>query len=185
MKDEQRVALTKRLLREGLLRILQSKDIDKVNIKELCVESGINRATFYRHYEIPKDILREIRYEIFEEVRLMAENDQADQNPLKWLQDICNYFYSNADTLNILFQTRTDDDFIELLNVIYSDYFVAFAEASSKKGMDDASMKLAACFFASGIYCVIRQWLMEPIPKSPEEIAELLYKFISPDSRES
>lgn len=50
MKDDQRVTLTKRLLQEGLLRLLETKEIDKINVTELCRESGINRATFYRHY---------------------------------------------------------------------------------------------------------------------------------------
>ena len=31
MKDDQRIALTKRLLQEGLLRLLKSKDISKIN----------------------------------------------------------------------------------------------------------------------------------------------------------
>lgn len=183
MKDEQRVALTKRLLREGLLRILQNKDIDKVNIKELCEESGINRATFYRHYEIPKDILREIRYEIFEEVKTIAENDNAEKNPLRWLKDTCGYFYSNAATLNILFKTRTDDEFIEFLNDVYSKYFVELVDAAHRKDIDEDGVRLAAYFYASGIYCMIRQWLVEPINKSPNEVAELIYKFAAPQNR--
>lgn len=178
MKDEQRVALTKRLLREGLLRVLQNKDIEKVNIKELCEESGINRATFYRHYEVPKDILKEMRFEVFEKARIMAENDHAELNPLKWLKDLCSYFYENAETMNVLFKTKTDDEFIELLNVIYAKHFVYFAETASKNDMDESSMKLAAYFFASGIFSVIRQWLNEPIDKSPDEVAEIIFKCI-------
>lgn len=181
MKDEQRVALTKRLLREGLLRILQSKDIDKVNIKELCEQSGVNRATFYRHYAVPRDILLELRLEVFEEAKHMAENDRAETHPLEWLKDICRYFYTNADTMNILFRTRTDDEFIEYLNAIYAKYFVRFARAADEKNTDADSLRLAAYFYASGIYCMIRQWLMEPISKSPEEIAELLFRFIIPE----
>lgn len=51
MKDDQRIALTKRLLREGLLRLLSKTDLNKISVTQLCIESGINRATFYRHYE--------------------------------------------------------------------------------------------------------------------------------------
>ena len=57
MKDDQRIALTKRLLREGLLRLLSKTDLNKISVTQLCIESGINRATFYRHYEEPRDIL--------------------------------------------------------------------------------------------------------------------------------
>ena len=61
MKDDQRVALTKRLLQEGLFRLLERKDIDSIHVSELCAESGINRATFYRHYSEPRDILKNMR----------------------------------------------------------------------------------------------------------------------------
>ena len=59
MKDDQRIALTKRLLREGLLRLLSKTDLNKISVTQLCIESGINRATFYRHYEEPRDILND------------------------------------------------------------------------------------------------------------------------------
>lgn len=62
MKDDQRIALTKRLLREGLLRLLSKTDLNKISVTQLCIESGINRATFYRHYEEPRDILNDIKY---------------------------------------------------------------------------------------------------------------------------
>ena len=50
MKGNQRIALTKRLLQEGLIRLLEKKPLDKNSVTELCGESGINQATFYRHY---------------------------------------------------------------------------------------------------------------------------------------
>ena len=59
-RENQRIMLTKRLLKESLLRLLERKELDKISITELCREAGINRATFYRHYEIPRDILNEL-----------------------------------------------------------------------------------------------------------------------------
>lgn len=72
MKDDQRVALTKRLLQEGLLRLLEEKDIDSIHVSELCAESGINRATFYRHYNEPRDILRNMRQNLIRDVQTFA-----------------------------------------------------------------------------------------------------------------
>ena len=61
LKDNQRTIITKRMLKEGLLRLLKTKPLDKINIVELCNESGINRTTFYRHYELPKYIINEMQ----------------------------------------------------------------------------------------------------------------------------
>lgn len=69
LKDSQRTIITKRMLKEGLLRLLKTKPLDKISIAELCRESGINRTTFYRHYEVPKDILKEMQTEFIKEMR--------------------------------------------------------------------------------------------------------------------
>lgn len=60
MKSDIRMILTKRLLREGLLQCLEKKPIEKITIQELCEESGVNRTTFYHHYQAPIQILHEM-----------------------------------------------------------------------------------------------------------------------------
>ena len=37
------------MLKEGLLRLLKKKPLDKINIVELCSEASSNRTTFYRY----------------------------------------------------------------------------------------------------------------------------------------
>ena len=56
-KVNQRVAITKRLLKESMIQILQKKNIRQVTVSELCSRAGINRSTFYAHYSIPSDVL--------------------------------------------------------------------------------------------------------------------------------
>ena len=64
MKNEDtRVQLTKSILKQALLRILAAKPIAKVTVKALCDEAGLNRGTFYLHYNEPNDVLREIEGE--------------------------------------------------------------------------------------------------------------------------
>lgn len=52
-RENQRIAITKRLLKESLMRLLQEKELEKINITELCKDAGVNRATFYRHMRSP------------------------------------------------------------------------------------------------------------------------------------
>ena len=116
MKDDQRVALTKRLLKEGLFRLLQTKDIGKVGVTELCRESGINRATFYRHFEQPRDILNEIRHDLFCEIKRILNSGEAGEESLKKIEDACTYIYENAELINILSGCRTDAEFVEFMS---------------------------------------------------------------------
>lgn len=62
-----RVRFTKAVLQQALLKILQTKHIDKVTIKELCEEAKVNRGTFYLHYATPNDLLMEIEQQFIDE----------------------------------------------------------------------------------------------------------------------
>lgn len=178
MKDDQRVALTKRLLKEGLLRLLKTNELDNVNVTELCSESGINRATFYRHYEQPRDILNELRREMSQNVKKIAKRRENENSIRESLEDICNYFNENAELLEVFFKTRTDDDFVALLNEIYTEQFAEIRHRGFANEIDDDSLRLGAYYFAGGIYYILRQWILEPINKSPKEVAELIFNLV-------
>ena len=72
-----RTMLTKRLLKEGLLRILEKETLSKISISELCEKSGINRGTFYKHYESPATILRDIAYDYDRQMSIIYETTQC------------------------------------------------------------------------------------------------------------
>ena len=184
MKDDQRVVLTKRLLKEGLFRLLQTKDIGKIGVTELCRESGINRATFYRHFEQPRDILNEIRHDIFCDVKRIFDNGETRRETLKKIEDACTYIYENAELINLLLGCRTDAEFVEFINEMYerSD---RLRRMNSFRGIDDESGRLAAYYYAGGIYYMLRRWLLEPAKKTPDEMAALIYGLLTAHAAES
>lgn len=56
----QRVRLTRELLREAMLHRLEEGSTDKVTVVALCQEAGINRSTFYRYYDEPQDVVKDM-----------------------------------------------------------------------------------------------------------------------------
>ena len=50
-KENQRIILTKRLLKEAFLEMFKTTPIDKIHIRTLCDNAGINRSTFYKYYK--------------------------------------------------------------------------------------------------------------------------------------
>jgi len=44
---------------EALLSLLEKKAFEYVTVKEICALSGVNRSTFYLHYENTSDLLKE------------------------------------------------------------------------------------------------------------------------------
>ena len=44
---------------EALIECLEKKDFEYITVKELCEKAGVNRSTFYLHYENIADLLGE------------------------------------------------------------------------------------------------------------------------------
>lgn len=47
------------LMDTALIHLLSEKDIEYISVKEICARAGVNRSTFYLHYETISDLLEE------------------------------------------------------------------------------------------------------------------------------
>lgn len=58
-KNESKYFNTALFMNEALLSLLEKKDFEYITVKELCNKAGVNRSTFYLHYETMNDLLNE------------------------------------------------------------------------------------------------------------------------------
>ena len=58
-KSESKYFNTALRMDEALLALLEEKDLEYITVKELCHRAGVNRSTFYLHYETISDLVNE------------------------------------------------------------------------------------------------------------------------------
>ena len=58
-KNESKYYYTARLMNQALISLLEKKDIDFISITELTKKAGVNRSTFYLHYDNIYELLEE------------------------------------------------------------------------------------------------------------------------------
>ena len=58
-KSESKYFNTAQLMDEALIALLKKKDFEFITVKEICEKAGVNRSTFYLHYENVGDLLSE------------------------------------------------------------------------------------------------------------------------------
>ena len=58
-KNESKYFNTAVKMDEALISLLEKKDFEYITIKEICEKAGVNRSTFYLHYETIDDLLFE------------------------------------------------------------------------------------------------------------------------------
>jgi AcrR family transcriptional regulator len=59
-KTDRRTLMTKDMIKDGLLSLLESLNYEKISISGLCKKVEITRATFYAHYTNLDEVLEEV-----------------------------------------------------------------------------------------------------------------------------
>ena len=58
-RSESKYFHTALLMDEALIALLEKKDLEYITVKEICEKAGVNRSTFYLHYETVGDLVNE------------------------------------------------------------------------------------------------------------------------------
>ncbi len=173
-KENQRVVITKRMLKESLTALLEKKHIDEISVVELCALSEINRTTFYRHYQTPHDVLMEIELDfvksLYEAIPHSGSVVDIKGNTVK----LCQFIFERKDTVKLFMQNNTDSNLIRIFQD-FTDRFLAFGKILYKgQDMDADTFRLMQTMFSYGIYALIRQWIVEDVPVPPKKIAGII-----------
>ncbi len=58
-KNESKYFSTASLMNEALILLLEAKEFEYITVKEICEKAGVNRSTFYLHYDSVSNLLVE------------------------------------------------------------------------------------------------------------------------------
>lgn len=175
-KENQRIALTKKLLQEGLLRLLATKPLDSISVTELCRESGINRATFYNHYSSPQDLLNDLELRMTNQLKeIIGTPKTADQIVLS-LEKVCAFFKENGSTVLILNSCHADDEITDALYQLNQNFQLYNLSERYTTTMGKDSLHLVSVFFYTGCYNILLEWIKKDMPLTPKEVAELMLR---------
>lgn len=173
-KENQRVVISKRLLKDGVMKLLKKKHISDISISELCEEAEINRTTFYRHYQTVHDVLMEIELDYMNEFYEVPAPTNNTKDIRQYAVRMCNFLYDNSEIAKLFIKNNTDNDFRLLFQNFADDFLSSRLVHYKGKAVNANTLRLMTTFFSYGIYSMVRQWLIEEIPMTPDEVADLI-----------
>lgn len=176
MKENQRIRLTKKMLKESLIRLLNKESIHKISVREICDEAQINRTTFYKYYGSPYDLLGDMENDVLTQIdNYLSNNNTSLDKSLKELVKITNFINENLDLCRILLNNNIDDEFPEkLINLPnIRQHIIHFLPECS-----EAESTYIFNFMISGGFNLIKSWINKEDRETSEEIATLMGKTI-------
>lgn len=173
-KENQRVVITKLLIKKALLKLLQKQHINKISISELCQVAQINRTTFYRHYETPRSVLQEIAFDLISSFSEQFPSVKCAIDLKEFITQLCDFLYGQKSVVTILIRNDTELDFTKMTQLLSNRFLRSRTILYRGKAVDPDTLQLFTTFFSAGMYALISQWLTEDIPKTSKEIADLV-----------
>ena len=193
-KSESKYFNTALKMDQAFLALLEKKDFAYITVKEICEKAGVNRSTFYLHYETVGDLLRESE------------------------EYIVSHFLANVKISPPDFVTRISDCPLEELYLLTSDYLLPYLEyirgnrrlfktaienaaplhmensyallfehvfipILNRFGVPEENRGYMMAFYIQGLMAVIREWLARDCADSAAYIAEIMQQCVMPVRR--
>ena len=180
-RENQRVVISKRMMKAGLLQLLQEKPLEQVNVSELCRQAGVNRATFYRHYDSPRAVVLDIALDMSKDLQKTLKVPECMADGEQFLEELCSYFYRRREIVKLLIRCNTDEDLAKMIREFDSAFWDMRDHVAGFRDLDEDSVRLAVTYLGYGGYYLLRQWIVEDIPKTPAQIAHLIMSMLTKD----
>ena len=174
-RENQRVVITKRMLKESMRKLLQEKELDAISVAELCREAGVNRATFYRHYGIPRDVLMEIQRDLYQQLREKISLPKTLEDVRPVVEQLCVYMNDHRDVICMLLRNNTDTDIAGFISDVYLELAKDYSHMPALKQLSREDIRFMTLYSAGGSYFVLRSWIMGSFRKTPQEMADYVY----------
>lgn len=173
-KEDRRVVMTKRMLKDALTEMMREMDIYHISIRELCQRAEVNRTTFYKYYGNQYDLLADMENDLLDFLSKTIEEHAA--NPIKIIETACEYLEDHLEFGRLIINNNVDPLFPQKL---FSMAALRGAALEKMNGLQDGAVKeYYFNYITYGAYRIICLWLNKDQRESPEQIACLLMRFI-------
>ena len=172
--EDRRVKRTKRVLRECLFSLLETKNIDEISVKELTEAADINRSTFYFYYNDINDMMMQIQNEIFEVFEEKVLSPQAMFVTVEDFTAYCRRFLEFLKEYENICKFVISNDPNNFLAKKIRTTLLDYIPDSSKVFSAETPEHYITCFAMSAIWNTIIQWMYDGMKVPAEEMARFL-----------
>lgn len=183
-KSESKYFNTAIKMDEAFLSLIEVKDFEYITVKEICIKAGVNRSTFYLHYENIADLLEEsIQY--MHQKFMDTFSDKAKNFPNigncskaelmlitpEYLKPYLTFIKDNRKLYSATLKRpqifQADKTYQIMFQSIFSPILKRFGIPANER-------QYHMLFFLNGIEGIILHWLQEDCSDSIENIIEII-----------
>lgn len=159
--------ITKKAIALAFKQVMEEKSFDKITVHDITSKCGLNRQTFYYHFEDKHDLMNWIYYnEVFLPLAEVLTEENYHDSFLIMFEKMYREknFYKNALSVSSEYS--------------FKDYLYSILESLVEDISKQKKESIEVCFYAHGLQGIIVAWIKKGMPYSPSEMAKQITEII-------
>lgn len=190
-KSESKYFNTALRMDEALIALLEKKDLEYITVKEICHQAGVNRSTFYLHYESIAELLDEtmeminqrfLSYFPQEEETVLGDMEHRELNDLvfvtqEYLLPYLRFIQDNKKVYRAAFRNPSSMQANARYGVLKQRILNPILERFE---IPAARRPYYIAYYVEGIAAIVKEWLRHDCGDSVEMIAAIIESCVRP-----
>ena len=159
--DDRRAKRSRRLLKEGLLSLMQEKRFQDITARDITESADLNRGTFYLHYPDTQALLESIEDDIMAEIQALVDQhleefmDSPTLEPV--LMPVLDYILEKRTAIELLLYNSAGNFLDKLQTLIYRN---SLDYARKRFAIEDpVQLDYFFSFVSFGIIAMVKVWI--------------------------
>lgn len=177
---------------EALISLLEKKDFAYITIKEICDKAGVNRSTFYLHYENTYDLLAETTRYIIDkhlsyysvatkDVSLCYDTCQKSELlfiTYEYLSPYLTFIKENQKIFKVAIKQFNTMNFEEVYGKMFTNIFSPILARFNVPAKEHTYIMK---FYLTGIFAIVMEWLDKDCRDDINDIIKIIVDCVMGD----
>ena len=184
-KNESKYFNTAIRMDEALITLLEKKDFEYITIKEICDTAGVNRSTFYLHYENTFDLLQETARYILDQHYAYYSSDtkgiterfvNCELRDLvfitsEYLTPYLNFIKDNQRIFKVSIKQFNSLNMGDVYGRMFDNIFNPILE---RFHIPENERSYMMKFYLTGVYAIVMEWLDNNCSDDMETVTQVI-----------
>ena len=168
--------LTKKAIVNSFIKLLNEKPLDKITVKNIAEDCGINRNTFYYHFS---DIRELTVYTIDSQIHSVSELDFNGDSWVDSFVEAAKFVIDNKKAVYNIYNSLNRETVENYLNTVAFKVMDNFVSAKAVGiDADKSDIELIKDFYMSALVGIICKWLENGMDKDPDIVIRRLGRLV-------
>ena len=162
--------LSKQLIAQTLKRLMKNTPLDKISIQDIVRECGLNRKTFYYHFQDKQALISWIF-----ETEFGSLKDLNQDNTI--IDELIEHLYENKDFYVAVFKSDIQNNLREhIFKIAYNSFTSKVLAMIGNRRMEPEDIEMISNYFSNAVLGSITQWAREGMKTPLDEYIHNFYR---------